>query len=272
MKKPKPQVAVVFGILHMVFGGLGIFCNLCGIGSLVAMYVLMTTLYQQAGPAEKKELEELWQKLNESVPGLLIYVFADQIGRVLLGIVLLIAGIGLMGVKNWARHLSVVWAIVRIGFLLGLLVYNVMFVSPGLHKFNEDFEKWQERMEKRSRGTGQPTQKPAFGGGLGGTGNPVVDNILAFGGTAMYCIYAVVVLIFMLKPATVQAFLRYHSVEEDYALPQQAPMDYYDDDYERRRRELGPPESPPPLPPPGDYRPPGDSPPPRDYPPPGERF
>jgi hypothetical protein len=249
MKKPKPQVAVVFGILHIVFGGLGVALNLCGVGLMVAVYVMVNTLYQQAGPMEKKDLDDLWQNLNTNVPGLFAYVLTDMVGRMLLGVVLLIAGIGLLRVKNWARYVSICWAIVRIVFLIGLLFYNVAFVKPGLDKFSTEFEQWQERVEKRSRGSGQaPAQKPSFGT-LGGTGNPVVDNILAFGGTALYCAYAVVVLIFMLRPATAHAFARYHSTEEDLSPQTEGPADYYDDEYERRRREL-PPLEPPPEPPP----------------------
>jgi hypothetical protein len=261
MKKPKPQVAVVFGILHIVFGGLGVVCNLCGVGGLAMIYVVFNNLHAQASPAEKKELEDLWQRFNDDIPGYIAFVITDLGGSMLLGLVLLIAGIGLLGVKHWARHLSVIWSVVRIIFVVALLVINVAFVQPGMQKFTPEFQRWMERMQKRSQGQGQGApQQPGFGGGLGGTGNPVVDNILSFVGAGISAAYAVVVLIFMLRPATAQGFVRYHSSEEDYAPPREGPQDYFDEDYERRRRELPPPE-PPPGPQPFEPPPPGPLPP-----------
>jgi hypothetical protein len=253
-KKPKPNVAVVFGIMHLVFGSLSVVGNLCCAGLLGGLYVVFTNLYQQAPPAEKQELEGLWKQLNDDVPGLFIFVSADLVGSLLLGIVLLIAGIGLLGVKQWGRKLSIGWAIVRIIFLLGLLVVNVAFVNPGMQRFNDSLEKYMERAQRRAGQT--PPPKSGFGGGMGGTGNPMVDSLLNFVGTGINGAYAVVVLIFMLMPKTGRAFERYHSSDfDDWEKPRAGTEDYYDEDYQRRRRELEPPpEAPPDQPPP--YSPP----------------
>src|SRR5438067_1925607 len=135
MKKPKPQVAVVFGILHLVFGGLSVVCNVCQ-GALVGgMYALVSNLYPKLTPPEQRELDELWRSLNDNVPGLVVFTIVDLVGSMVLGLILLVAGIGLLGVKSWARSLSIGWAIIRIVFLVGLLVYNVAYVNPGKQKF-----------------------------------------------------------------------------------------------------------------------------------------
>jgi hypothetical protein len=250
MKKQKPPVAVVLGILHIVFGSLGLVCNLCGMAGVGVVYFGANAIYQQASPTEKKELEEIWQQLNDSVPGFIAYLFADMIGSMLLGLVLLIAGIGLLRVKLWARQLSIIWALVRFMVVMATLVYTVLVVNPGMQKFGKDMEQWTEKMQKRQQRPGQPApaQSP-FGSGMGGTGNPALDNIMSYVGAGISLAYAFVVLVLMLRPSTVHAFVRYNSAEDDSRMDSPPSQDYYDDDYERQRRELPPPTTPEPPPP-----------------------
>jgi hypothetical protein len=250
MKKAKPTVAVVLGILHMVFGSLGLICNLCGMAGMGAIYFGANEIYKQASATEKKELEEIWQQLNDNVPGFIVYLFADLIGSMLLGLVLLIAGIGLLRVKPWARQLSIIWAVVRVIVVVATLIYTVAVVNPGTQKFGKDMEQWMEKMQKRQQRPGQPAPaKSPFGSGMGGTGNPALDNMMSFVGAGISAAYAIVVLVLMLKPSTGHAFARYNSAEDDYRMDSPPSQDYYDEDYERQRRELPPPTMPEPPPP-----------------------
>jgi hypothetical protein len=250
MNKQKPPVAVVLGILHIIFGSLGLICNICGMAGVGVIYFGANEIYKKAGPTEKKELEQIWNQLNESVPGLVVYLFADMIGSMLLGLVLLIAGIGLLRVRPWARQVSIIWAVVRFIVVVATLAYTVAVVNPGMQKFGKDMEEWQQKMQKRQQPAGQPAPaKSPFGGGMGGTGNAALDNIMSFAGAAISAAYAIVVLVLMLRPSTVHAFARYNSAEDDYRMDSPPSQDYYDDDYERQRRELPPPSMPEPPPP-----------------------
>jgi amino acid transporter len=245
MKKTKPVVAIVLGILHIFFGSLGVICNLCGGAALIGVYVFFKALYDQAPPQEKKELDDLWQAMSASVPGLMVFVAGEMVISMVMGFVLVIAGIGLLGVKPWARSLSIIWAVGRIVVVAATLVITLAFVNPATQKFNKDMEKWVERMEKRNRPPGSgPPPKSAFSG-FGSTGNPAVDIATSLGGAVINIAYAVVVLILMLIPSTGHAFARYNNKEDDFRGDAPGSEDYYDDDYQRQRREL-PPLDPPP--------------------------
>lgn len=242
-RKKKPPVAVVFGILHLVFGTLSLLCNLCAVSGIAVIYFGFNTIYSSAPPEDKRELDKLWQSLQDNVPGLVVFMFADVILSMLMGLVLMVAGIGLLGVKTWARYLSVAWAVVRLVLLLLSLFYTLVFVNPGMEKFGKDMQQWSDKMEKKTRPPGSPPPpKTQF---QSGTGNPVADMATSIFSTAIQSIYAIVVMIFMLLPRTAYVFRVYQGLEEDYSSPQNQ-QDFYDDEYERRRREMPPPDDVPP--------------------------
>lgn len=161
----RPTSATVFGILNIVFAAFGV----CG---LVASVALFSMPQGSDNPVLKIMREnpayENWIKMS--------------IGIGVVGCVaLLVAGIGLLGMKPWARKLTIGYAIYAILFgLLGLVVNYIYLFQP--------------LIEQASHNAG-----PQAAGALGGT----------IGGTVGGCfgmIYPILLLIFMTRPKFVAAF------------------------------------------------------------------
>jgi small-conductance mechanosensitive channel len=239
VKKKKPTVVIVLGILHIVFGSLSILCNLCSAGGVAIAYFAVTALYKGAPPEAQREMDTAWRGLQDQVPGLILAVCFDVIGSFLLGLILLIAGIGLLGVKVWARYLSLAWAVLRVLFLTAMLLYNIVYLQPGMERFNKDMEKAMEDMQRRQQRPGQ-TPPPKVNFGLGGSGDSLMNSLMSVLSTAINAVYAIVVFVLMLLPSTGHAFARYNSDEDLYGYTASEPGGEYDENYERIRRELPP--------------------------------
>jgi hypothetical protein len=94
---------------------------------------------------------------------------------------LLIAGIGLLLMKSWARTLSIIYAIYAlVAGVLGLVVNFMFLVRPMLERAGQQHG---------------PEAAGALGGAIGGT----------FGG-CLGLVYPILLLIFMTRPKLVAAF------------------------------------------------------------------
>lgn len=161
----RPASVTTFGILNIVFAVLGVF----GIIGTIAMFSMTDASHN---PAVKIMRESAvyagWLKL--SLP----------LGFLSCG-VLLAAGIGLLGLKSWARQLSVGYAIYAIIYNILGMVVNVLFLFRPL-------------LEEASRKQG-PEAAGAIGGAVGGV----------FGG-CFGLVYPILLLIFMTRPKLIAAF------------------------------------------------------------------
>jgi hypothetical protein len=246
MARRYPVSLMVFGIVNLLMGGAGLIGNLgwaCGIG---VSYAGIRFLYQQAPPLEQRQLDELWAAARDNIPGLVVVAFIlDPIVCFLLAVMQCWSGGGLIAVRNWARWMCVMWAVLRILVVLVILFYDIAYFYPGVYKFARDMDAWQQRQEERMRRAGQaPLQQNRVSANL--TGNVLLDNLVPITTKVLTMIYAAVVLAWMVLPSTAQAIYRYrHPDEESLSSPERAD-DYYDDEYARQRRALEEPPAGPP--------------------------
>jgi hypothetical protein len=244
LKRKKPVVVFVFGILNIVFGGLSMVIGLCcGLG-LLFVYIGVRALYQQIPPQDKEELDQLWAAVASNIPGLVPVLIGSVVASLVLAILQIVGGIGLVKVQDWARRLSAFWAVLQIFSLFGFMYYQLAYQYPGFQKAQEDLNNWAKRLEQRQRQPGQPPPPRQnlnmFGAG---TGNPIVDNLFEIGFNVCKIAYAAAVFIIMLLPGTAQAMARYRGEDAGFSPEQQD--DSFDEDYLRRRRQLDqPPEEP----------------------------
>ena len=162
----RPVSVTVFGILNMVFAVFGFI----GLIASIAMFFLPVG---SSNPVMKviKESPTYATWLKVCIP----------LG-VLSSTALLAAGIGLLGLKSWARKLSIAYAIYAIVFgQLGMVVNFIFLVQPMLREAQQQH--------------GPEAAGAAIGGAIGGT----------FGG-CLGLIYPVLLLIFMLRRNVVAAF------------------------------------------------------------------
>lgn len=167
-KPSRPTSVVVFGILNLLFGVLG----LCGAAGTAAMLMFMPQNPNVRNPV---------LELMANSPG---YRLFNQISTGLgfiVAIVLVVAGIGLLQTKSFGRTLSIGYSIYAlVAGVVGLIVSFMFLMKPLL--------------EQAQAAGGGPERAGAIGGMIGGM----------FGG-CVSLIYPIVLLIFMYRRNVVEA-------------------------------------------------------------------
>ena len=165
MDANRPTSVTVFGILNIVWGALG----LCGPSALLITLRVRTMM------------ENPVMTVMTDDPLLYGWLIGSQILGLIAAIVLVAAGIGLLGLKPWARTASIVYAIYAIvGVALGTII-NLTVVFPRVAELVQQ--------APAPRGAGM------MGGMVGGTCGGVV-----------WLAYPILLLIFMTRPKVVAAF------------------------------------------------------------------
>ena len=165
-----PTAAYVFGILHCIFGVLGI----CSLPFACLMFFMPTDpAALEMNPALKLMTENQWYRTFNMVGIGLGFVAT---------VVLIVAGIGLLNQKPIGRTLSIGygWYAIIMG-IVGLLI-NVFFVFPVL----------LEALEKAPEG-------PAKAGAIGGLVGGLIGSAVGF-------VYPGLLLYFMYRPNVIAAF------------------------------------------------------------------
>ena len=128
----KPVVCLAFGIINIVLGSLGVLYNLSCACCFGVGYGFFQWLAQNLPPADRPEFEQLWSSATDNIPGLVLVVFIlEPLVSLLLDFIQLVGGIGLVRIRNWARWICVVWALLRVMAIALMLFYNIAFMYPG---------------------------------------------------------------------------------------------------------------------------------------------
>jgi hypothetical protein len=223
MATKRPTSITVFAILNLVMGGMGLFCNLCGVANLALAPMLQQfqekMQAQQGARAQGPDMQQMQKELEARLP-MMQTVQIIQIGvAFVLNTILVIAGIALMRMKPAGRWASICYSIGRIIFSIGVLIYTIGYVGPAM----DDWFQEQQKQRPEAQVPSGLFSVMAIGGGIVAVIIPVT--------------YAVILLIFMSLPSTGRALAA-------AGIPslQTPEEDYYDSDYQRERRQP-PPES-----------------------------
>lgn len=165
------SIPKVFGIIHIVYACAGMISAVIGVGALLVMKVVLS----KAGE-ELEEMNTILDAYNEMA----IYTYIDAALKIVLGIFLLVAGVGLLKRKLWAQKASITWAIVRMVLIIGMTVatYGVSL-------------EFQEKMGEISQNQPGQFDQSQFQASMQGIGSVF--------GVIMVCIYPVITIIFMSK-------------------------------------------------------------------------
>ncbi len=112
----RPISVLVLGILNIVLGGLGIL-------SLLLMIPLQRL--SQHAAAGNPVLKLMQENANYA-----LFMKVSMLLGIIASVVLLLAGVGLLQVKPWARYLSIGYAVYGIIAAIVGAVANVVFLSP----------------------------------------------------------------------------------------------------------------------------------------------
>ena len=164
MQRPTP--VTVFGILNIGFAALGIF------GVLASLMLFTAFAANSNNPVVQ---------LIQDNPTYAAWMKVSIVLGVLVAVALLVAGIGLLMLKPWARIVSIAYAIYSCVMIPVNTVVNYVFV---LHPLLQQAQ-------------GKPA--PEAAGAIGG----LVGGII---GSCFGLVYPIFLLIFMLRPNVVAAF------------------------------------------------------------------
>jgi hypothetical protein len=199
------------GILNIVFGSLFLICTLCG-GIGLLMMMNSSSMFAVNGV---NVLGDMWDYLKREVPAYPAITIGSLLAGLVLNIVLLVAGIGLLNMKNWGRVLSLIYSVISIVEQIGMLIFTLAFVNPAT-------QRWQQDFLRRVGGRLPPGAMSS---------DSSLSNVLSVIGSVLGVAYAVVLLIMMLLPRVSAALSGGPPPEEPLA-------DRYGeggDEYERRR-------------------------------------
>ncbi len=166
----RPTSVLVFGILNLVFAAMGVF------GILTLAAVMLTP----QSPAMQKAIQQnpVLQLIQRN-PDYAMFMKISTLAEGGAMVVLALAGVGLLLLWSWGRHLSTLYAVYAIIAVMIRAMVNYHFVIAPM-------------LEKMPHGHLTPEQAGAIGATAGGS---------CFG-----MIYPVLLLIFMFRPKVVAAF------------------------------------------------------------------
>jgi hypothetical protein len=128
IRRRPPAPVTVLGILHLVGGGLGLLSGICG-----GLYQLASSA-SGGSPfglaAAQQGAAGVVMKAIENVPGQKAVTAVQLVVDLALSVMLVVAGIGLLRMRPWARSLSLVYAPLSILFHIFSLVWALGFVMP----------------------------------------------------------------------------------------------------------------------------------------------
>jgi hypothetical protein len=192
-----PASITVIAILHFVFGGLGVLGGVCGgamqIGGGGKMFNFGLS-GQQA--AQQQQLQEDMERAMESAPGAQAVQYGTIGFDLIISLTMIVSAVGLLKMRPWGRHLSILYAMMSIGLKLFVVVYAVAFTIPALNNFLD------------SRPPSGQAEQMAF----------TMIRVIVIGAPVLqllFMIYPIIVLIIMFRPGLAAAF-RGEAAERDF--------------------------------------------------------
>src|SRR5262245_29453386 len=133
MTRYRPTGVLVIAILHLVFGGLGLLMDLCGLAAqLGAQKVFLMAIPEPQRTQQLQVQEKMEQTIEERLPGNKLINIGEQVLALAFDGMLLTAGVGLLSMRPWARTLSLTYAALSIINRILITAYTVIFVMPAM--------------------------------------------------------------------------------------------------------------------------------------------
>jgi hypothetical protein len=199
----RPTPVLVIAIFHFIIGGISLLWSLCVGGLIFVMAALFSAAIgemRKKDPAEAQLLQDFMDSLV-GIPGMVPYFISNLAITLIFGVLLIVAGFGLLKMRNWARTLSIVYGVAGLLLVIGDGVYSMAVLTPAVEKANEDFQRKVEQHVK-ARGRPMPQQNNPF------ANNPLINIGSGVLGMIWNAVYKVAVLIVMFLPSVSAAFAR----------------------------------------------------------------
>jgi hypothetical protein len=153
MPAPRPGSVTAAAVLAIVYGSLGMLCGLCGVAGLATQGLVAKNFMPVGGP-NQPDIQKMQQALEQDIPGYRAFQIANPTVGLALSFAILLAGIGLLGMKSWARTLALVICVLDILWIGFLTFYQSVYVMPVSTKAAEAM------MAGIAKGPGKPGVPP----------------------------------------------------------------------------------------------------------------
>jgi len=192
MAKERPISVLVFAILNIVFGALSAIGLLCTGLALSLVYGIFGS--SDSVLASQSALH-VPPPPSEAVTAIILE-FGIQF---VLSIAVVFSGIGLLGMKAWARKLCIVLSIVGIMLAFVISPIRILYVNPRMEKWQEELQQMVHDQQKMA-----PKQPKVFL--QQHHPSPTLNVVSVLIKPILILTYAIVLLIFMLRPKVSAAF------------------------------------------------------------------
>jgi hypothetical protein len=186
MRHERPASVTALAVLHLVGGILGLLCVTCAGGFLLAggeQWLAQMGADQDEDARLDQEIEDA---VDRKFPAGRAIDYGDLGASLVLGVLLIVAAVGLLNLRPWGRALSLVYAVASI-------VHKALFLVAGIVGFAVRKEVLEE-MQRRH---------PELGADLTGQ---LVAHVFYTAVRVLFVIYPIVVLIVLTRPRVVKAF------------------------------------------------------------------
>jgi hypothetical protein len=190
MRKKRPAAVLVMAILNLVYGGLILACYLC-IGAFILLAVAVISQPGAANTRDLQQAKEVFGSMAREIPGLVPMLVGEVVLRLFVAVGLIVCGIGLLGMRGWARAGSAVCAVLSILTVVVSFILSVAYIQPAV-------EQWQRNFAAR-HGVGGLAPPPP-------EGNPVAEMTGGLVGAFFHVGYAVALLVVLFLPHVSAAF------------------------------------------------------------------
>jgi hypothetical protein len=230
MAKKKSTVAVVFGILQIVFGSLGLLSAVLYFAGAQQAIAAWQSGMVKGGPGpQPMTQEQLMAEVTKRLPWYHAFEAGTNSANLVLSLMMVIGGIGLLQMQRWAHRLTIAYALLSILYTATATTLMIGYIGPVMGDVMGDAMKAQVKGMPGGPGRGGPDPEALAA---------VMRVAMTFGAVcgASLAIYPLLVLIFMSLKSVRAAFS---------GVPLPAESEDYDDRY-RDEDERGPSDRYPP--------------------------
>ena len=132
----------MIAILQLVFGGIMVLIYVCG-GLIALASPMMAGMKAQGQKNNQPEaavgFEEALAKAMADLPGAGVLRYVNYAVNGFLTLAMIVGGIGLLRMRNWARALTTLYAVVSIADKLFDLIYSLNYEIPAVRAFLQTF-------------------------------------------------------------------------------------------------------------------------------------
>ena len=126
----RPVSVLVLAILLIVFGGIGLLGSFCGGGLMILVFTVFPEFVRNNPPLAQNPGIQAQIQLIEGVPHFVPVTITVVVLSAVVEIGQIISGIGLLGMRPWARLLAIVVCGMSIGIVIASTLYQTFIVIP----------------------------------------------------------------------------------------------------------------------------------------------